>query len=110
MARFGESRGRGRGGPRGRGKGRERDRDRDRDKRKKYSKFRKDNRCRFCREKSDEVDYKDINTLMKLSTGQGKIYARKRSGNCAYHQRSAKQAIKRARFLALMPYVGAGIP
>jgi small subunit ribosomal protein S18 len=47
-------------------------------------------------------------TLFKLCTGQGKLYSRKRSGNCAYHQRSATNAIKRARFLALVPYVGTG--
>jgi len=75
----------------------------------KYTKFRKDNRCRFCREKIDEVDYKDVNTLMKLCTGQGKLYSRKRSGNCAFHQRSAKTAIKRARYMALVPYVGSGL-
>lgn len=76
--------------------------------RKKYTKFRKDNRCRFCRDGVEKVDYKDIQTLYKLCTGQGKLYSRKRSGNCAYHQRSAQQAVKRARFLALMPYVGTG--
>jgi small subunit ribosomal protein S18 len=76
------------------------------DRRKKYTKFRKDNRCRFCRDKVKDVDYKDVTTLVKLCTGQGKLYSRKRSGNCAYHQRSAQVAIKRARFLALIPYVG----
>jgi small subunit ribosomal protein S18 len=43
---------------------------------------------------------------VKLCTNQGKLYSRKRSGNCAFHQRSAQRAIKRARFLALVPYVG----
>ena len=77
----------------------------DRRERRKYTKFRKDNRCRFCRDKIDDVDYKDVATLFRLSTGQGKLYSRKRSGNCAYHQRSAKRAIKRARYMALIPYV-----
>ena len=86
----------------------DRDRDRD-DRRKKYTKFRKDNRCRFCRDKIAEVDYKEVQTLYKLCTSQGKLYSRKRSGNCAYHQRSAQCALKRARFLALLPYVGTGI-
>ena len=84
-----------------------RDRDQE-DRRKKYTKFRKDNRCRFCREKVVEVDYKELQTIYKLCTSQGKIYSRKRSGNCAFHQRSATCAIKRARFLAMMPYVGTG--
>lgn len=78
------------------------------DRSKKYTKFRKDNRCRFCRDKIKLVDYKDVQTLLKLCTGQGKLYSRKRSGNCAFHQRSAKAAIRRARFLALVPYIGSG--
>lgn len=78
------------------------------DRRKKYTKFRKDNRCRFCRDKVARVDYKDIMTLFKLCTGQGKLYGRKRSGNCAFHQRSATVALRRARFMALVPYVGTG--
>jgi small subunit ribosomal protein S18 len=81
----------------------------DDDRRKKYTKFRKDNRCRFCRDKIGEVDYKEVMTLFKLCTGQGKLYSRKRSGNCAYHQRSAQVAIRRARYMALVPYVGSGI-
>ncbi|MHC4471606.1 MAG: 30S ribosomal protein S18 [Planctomycetota bacterium] len=63
-------------------------------------------RCRFCREKVSLIDYKDIQSLQKLTTGQGKLFSRKRSGNCAKHQRQAKLALKRARFIALMPYVG----
>ena len=75
-------------------------------KRKRKSRFREQAKCRFCRDKTQEVDYKDIGTLDKLTTQQGKIFSRKRSGNCARHQRSSKRAIKRARFLGLMPYVG----
>jgi small subunit ribosomal protein S18 len=90
----------------------ERDRDRGRDerddRRKKYTKFRKDNRCRFCRDKTKVVDYKDLPVLFKLCTGQGKLYSRKRSGNCAFHQRSAQIAIKRARYMGMLPYVGTG--
>lgn len=63
-------------------------------------------RCRFCREGTNEIDYKDIQTLQKLCTSQGKLFSRKRSGNCAFHQRKAKCAIKKARYMALMPYVG----
>ena len=60
--------------------------------------------CRFCRRKADYVDYKDIATLQKLLTHRGKIYSRKRSGNCAGCQRKVKKAIKRARYMALLPY------
>lgn len=74
-------------------------------KRKKRKRFQEQATCRFCREKVQEVDYKNVPSLSKLTTQQGKIFSRKRSGNCARHQRSAKRAIKRARFLALMPYV-----
>lgn len=63
-------------------------------------------KCRFCREKINEIDYKDIATLSKLTTGQGKMFSRKRAGNCAKHQRSFQRAVKRARFMALLPYVG----
>ena len=73
---------------------------------KKKRRFREQAKCRFCRDKVQEVDYKDVGTLGKLTTNQGKIFSRKRSGNCARHQRSTKRAIKRARFLGLMPYVG----
>ena len=72
----------------------------------KSSRFREQAKCRFCRQKVKEVDYKEIGALGKLTTSQGKLFSRKRSGNCARHQRSCKRAIKRARFLALLPYVG----
>ena len=87
---------------------RDRDRDDDRERKKKYMKFRKDNRCRFCRDKNHVLGYKEVGTLLKLCTSQGKLYSRKRSGNCAYHQRAAQTAIKRARFLGLVAYVGSG--
>ncbi len=75
-------------------------------KKKKRSSFTRENKCRFCRAKVDEVDFKDIGSLSKLVTGQGKIFSRKRSGNCARHQRQVKRAVKLARFMALLPYVG----
>ncbi|KPK81184.1 MAG: hypothetical protein AMJ81_10845 [Phycisphaerae bacterium SM23_33] len=67
--------------------------------------YREQTKCRFCRDKVREIDYKDVSALQKLTTQQGKMFSRKRSGNCAHHQRSARRAIKRARFLGLMPYV-----
>ena len=63
----------------------------------------KRSKCRFCKEKRI-VDHKDVKALQKFSTPQGKIFSRKRSGSCARHQRELKRAIKRARFLALLPY------
>lgn len=62
-------------------------------------------KCRFCREKVEQVDYKDVRTLQKLTTPQGKLFSRKRSGNCSKHQRQVKQATKRARVIALLPFV-----
>jgi small subunit ribosomal protein S18 len=62
-------------------------------------------RCRFCRAKIKDIDYKDIATLKKLVTAQGKIYSRKRSGNCSHHQKSSQNAMKLARFMGLMPYL-----
>ena len=73
---------------------------------KKFAKFRDRTKCRFCRLKMDTIDYKDVQTLTKLTTSQGRLFSRKRSGNCAPHQRSARLAIKRARFIGLMPFVG----
>jgi small subunit ribosomal protein S18 len=61
--------------------------------------------CRFCRRGQKYIDYKDVETLQKLLTNRGKIYSRKRSGNCASCQRKVKKAIKRARYMALLPYV-----
>ena len=68
--------------------------------------FGRDNKCRFCRAKTVYVDYKDLPTLSKLLTPQGKMFSRKRSGNCAHHQRLAKRAIKLGRFMSLLPYIG----
>lgn len=77
--------------------------------RKVYTKFRKENRCRFCRDGIPQIDYKDLNALSKLTSGRGKIFSRRRTGNCAWHQRSAQRAVKYARYLALLPYVGGGM-
>jgi len=60
--------------------------------------------CRFCRGGVKYIDYKDIDTLQRLLTNRGKIYSRKRSGNCASCQRKVKRAIKRARYMALLPF------
>lgn len=62
--------------------------------------------CRFCIEKVTEIDYKDINRLKRYITEKGKIIASRSTGTCAKHQRQLANAIKRARFIAFLPYVG----
>jgi len=66
--------------------------------------LREQNQCRFCREGVTYIDYKDVPVLQKLLTNRGKIFSRKRSGNCAKCQRMVKRAVKRARFMALLPF------
>lgn len=61
--------------------------------------------CMFCAEKIDVIDYKDITKLRKNMTDRAKILPRRVTGACAYHQRKLTTAIKRARFVALLPYV-----
>ena len=73
-------------------------------KRRTNSRVREQSQCRFCRDKINYVDYKDIDTLGKLLTNRGKIFSRKRSGNCAGCQRKVKRAVKRARYMALLPF------
>jgi len=60
--------------------------------------------CNFCADKVTEIDYKDAAKLRKYVTERGKILPRRISGNCAKHQRSLTEAIKRARVIALLPY------
>lgn len=61
--------------------------------------------CRFCTENISEIDYKDVKMLQRYVSSYGKIEGRKRSGMCAKHQRKLAQAIKRARMMALLPFV-----
>jgi len=61
--------------------------------------------CKFCADKVTGIDYKDIRTLEKFVTERGKIMPRRMSGVCAKHQRDLAIAIKRARVVALLPYV-----
>ena len=60
--------------------------------------------CNFCQNKSEAIDYKDINKLNKYVTDRGKILPRRITGNCAKHQRELTTAVKRARQIALLPY------
>lgn len=61
--------------------------------------------CSFCVDKIEHVDYKEIVKLRRFISERGKILPRRISGNCAGHQRQLTVAIKRARHLALMPFV-----
>lgn len=61
--------------------------------------------CRFCSDKVDSIDYKDISKLKRFVTEKGKILPNRITGNCAKHQRIVAVAIKRARYVALLPYV-----
>jgi small subunit ribosomal protein S18 len=74
----------GRGGPRGR--------------------FRRRKVCRFCLDKVDIIDFKDVKLLQNFIPERGKVLPRRISGVCATHQRMLAEAIKRARNIALLPY------
>lgn len=60
--------------------------------------------CAFCVDKVDMIDYKDISKLRRFVSERAKILPRRVTGTCARHQRELTVAIKRARYLALMPY------
>ncbi len=79
------------------------------DKKKKKARAKRAEAPKFCRFEKDgifEVDYRDISTLGRYVSAQGKITSRKRNGCTAFYQRQLNIAVKRARFLALLPYVG----
>ncbi len=61
--------------------------------------------CKFCADKTSFIDYKDIKTLKSYLTERGKITARRITNTCAKHQRTLTSAIKRARTIALLPFV-----
>ena len=65
--------------------------------------------CFFCRDKVEHIDYKDPAKLRPYITDRGKITPRRKSGTCARHQRTLANAIKRARHLALLPFVASHI-
>jgi len=66
-------------------------------------------RCSFCVDKTATIDYKDPAKLHRFISDRGKIEPRRKTGTCARHQRALALAIKRARHLALLPYVSAHI-
>ena len=92
----GRSGGGGRGGARGAGAA---------DKGARRTFFRRRRVCKFCVEKIDYIGYKDVKLLAPFIPERGKIQPRRISGVCATHQRALQRAIKRARQLALVPYV-----
>lgn len=63
--------------------------------------------CRFCAERVEHIDYKDLERIGRYVTERGKIIPSRITGTCAKHQRGLTRAIKRARFMALLPYVSA---
>jgi small subunit ribosomal protein S18 len=63
--------------------------------------------CSFCVNKETSIDYKDLGKLKKYVTERGKIMPRRINGNCACHQRQVTAAIKRARHIALLPFISA---
>jgi len=62
--------------------------------------------CQFCADKNVIIDYKQVDLLRRFVTEEGKIRPRRQTGTCARHQRVLAREIKRARHLALLPYVG----
>lgn len=66
--------------------------------------FRRKRVCKFCVEKLEYIDYKDIKTLQQFIPERGKILPRRISGTCALHQRKLQNAIKRARIAAMLPF------
>ena len=66
--------------------------------------FRRRKVCKFCVDKIDDINYKDVKLLMPFVPERAKILPRRISGTCAMHQRKLRTAIMRARQLALIPY------
>mgnify|MGYP000829146770 FL=1 len=73
---------------------------------KKFRKPSKNKVCAFCVAGEKEIDYKDVAKLKKFITEKGKILPRRQTGVCSHHQRKLALAIKRARNMALLPFVG----
>lgn len=61
--------------------------------------------CFYCRHGIGEIDYKQTANLQRYTSSYGKIVPRRKSGACAWHQRKVAESIKRARFMALLPFI-----
>src|ERR1700720_2244360 len=66
--------------------------------------YRRKRVCKFCVEKIEYIDFKDVKTLQQFIPERGKILPRRISGTCALHQRKLQNAIKRARIAAMLPF------
>ena len=100
--------GRSGGGGGGGGGGRSGSRDKkpgDKEKGQRRPMFRRRKVCKFCVDKIDDINYKDVKLIGPFVPERGKILPRRISGTCAKHQRKLQTAIKRARQIALIPYV-----
>lgn len=62
--------------------------------------------CQFCSDRTKHIDYKQVDLLRRYVTDQGKLRGRRETGTCAKHQRMLTRAVKRARHMALLSYVG----
>jgi small subunit ribosomal protein S18 len=100
---FGQSRSGGGGRGRGRGRGDKKTTDKAQGQRRTL--FRRRKVCKFCADKIDDINYKDVKLIGPFVPERGKILPRRISGTCAMHQRKLQTAIKRARQIALLPYV-----
>ena len=96
--------GQGRSGGGGRGKKGDK-KSGDKEKGQRRPMFRRRKVCKFCADKIDYINYKDVRLLTPFIPERGKIQPRRISGTCAKHQRALQTAISRARQLALIPYV-----
>ncbi|HMB26393.1 MAG TPA: 30S ribosomal protein S18 [Patescibacteria group bacterium] len=67
--------------------------------------LKKEKKCHFCVNGIKDLDYKDAQTLRKFISSHGKIAPKRRTKLCSKHQRGLAQAVKRARFMALLPFV-----
>ena len=94
---FGQGRSGGRGGRKGDKKG-------DKQQGQRRPMFRRRKVCKFCADKIDYIDYKDVKTLSGFVPERGKVLPRRMFGTCAEHQRKLTLAIKRARNIALLPF------
>ena len=76
------------------------------EKRKKRNRFKKflERKTDTFKDRESEIDYKNVELVQKLVTPQGKLFSRKRLGSSAKHQQMVKRAVKRARYMALLPY------
>ena len=90
------------GGGGGRGRGEKKPGDKEKGQRRTL--FRRRKVCKFCADKIDYVDYKDIKLISQFVPERGKILPRRMFGTCAEHQRKLTEAVNRARHIALLPY------